>query len=96
MRDHDGVLSFAPRLPQALSRLAFRLCVRERRLLVEVRAEEATYSLLAGSSLEIVHHGDRVTVEPQRPLTAPIAAAPARDSPSQPPGRAPEHRRPTA
>ena len=96
MRDHDGVLSFAPRLPQALSRLTFRLCFRERRLLVEVRAEEATYSLLAGSSLEIVHHGDRVTVEPQRPLTAPIAAAPARDSPSQPPGRAPEHRRPTA
>lgn len=96
MRDHDGVLSFAPRLPQALSRLTFRLCFRERRLLVEVRAEEATYSLLAGSSLEIVHHGDRVTVEPQRPLTRPIAAPPARESPSQPPGRAPEHRRPPA
>ncbi|MGD0981975.1 MAG: glycosyl hydrolase family 65 protein, partial [Solirubrobacteraceae bacterium] len=94
MRDHDGILSFAPRLPRALSRLAFRLCVRERRLLVEVRPEEASYSLLAGSALEIVHHGDRVTVEPQRPLIRPIAAPPARQSPSQPPGRAPERRRP--
>ncbi len=36
MRDHDGILSFAPRLPQALTRLTFRLCVRGQRLLVEV------------------------------------------------------------
>jgi alpha,alpha-trehalose phosphorylase len=96
MRDHDGVLSFAPRLPQAISRLAFRLCFRERRLLVEVRAKEATYSLLAGSSLEIVHHGDRATVEPGLPLTRPIAAAPPREPPSQPAGRAPARRRPPA
>ena len=96
MRDHDGVLSFAPRLPQALSRLAFRLCFRERRLLVEVRAEAATYSLLAGSSLEIVHHGDRATVEPQLPLTRPIAPAPAREAPHQPRGRAPLRRAPPA
>jgi alpha,alpha-trehalose phosphorylase len=96
MRDHDGVLSFAPRLPQALSRLAFRLCFCERRLLVEVRPNHATYSLLQGTSLEIVHHGDRVTVEPELPLQRPIAALPARESPTQPPGRAPEHRRPVA
>ena len=36
MRDHDGRLSFAPRLPNHLARLAFRLCLRGRRLLVEV------------------------------------------------------------
>src|ERR1700684_1383961 len=36
MRDHDGVLSFSPRLPQALTRIAFRLCFSGRRLLVEV------------------------------------------------------------
>ncbi|HEX2703835.1 MAG TPA: glycosyl hydrolase family 65 protein [Solirubrobacteraceae bacterium] len=96
MRDHDGVLSFAPRLPQALSRLAFRLCFRERRLLVEVQADQATYSVLHGSSLELVHHGERLSVEPGQPLTRPIAAPPARESPSQPFGRAPEHRRPSA
>ena len=36
MRDHDGSLSFAPRLPERLSRLAFGLCFRGRRLRVEV------------------------------------------------------------
>ena len=63
MRDHDGILSFAPRLPQALTRLTFRLCFRGRRLLVEVGPEQATYSLLQGASLEIVHHGEKTTVD---------------------------------
>ena len=44
MRDHDGMLSFAPRLPERLTRLAFGLCFRERRLRVEVTHEEARYS----------------------------------------------------
>ena len=59
MRDHDGVLSFAPRLPQALTRLRFRLSFRGRRLLVEVKRRQATYSLLTGAALEIAHHGER-------------------------------------
>jgi alpha,alpha-trehalose phosphorylase len=85
MRDHDGVLSFAPRLPQALSRLAFRLCYRGRRLLVEIGHDKATYSLLEGSSLEIVHHGSEATVDAHSPLRRSIPA-------SQPPGRAPQRR----
>ena len=94
MRDHDGILSFAPRLPQALTRLTFRLCVRGQRLLVEVGHEQATYSLLEGSSLEIVHHGKQATVRAERALTRPIPPAPAREDPSQPPGRAPQRRAP--
>jgi alpha,alpha-trehalose phosphorylase len=93
MRDHDGILSFTPRLPQALTRLTFRLCFRGRRLLVEVGHEQATYSLLSGSSLQIVHHGKNATVDAQRPLTRPIPAPPARETLSQPSGRAPERRR---
>jgi alpha,alpha-trehalose phosphorylase len=93
MRDHDGVLSFAPRLPQALTRLVFRLCFRGRRLLVEVAHEEATYSLLEGSSLEIVHHGKGATVQAHAPLRRSIPAPPTREAPSQPPGRAPQPRR---
>jgi len=94
MRDHDGTLSFAPRLPQALTRLAFRLCVRGRRLLVEVGHEQATYSLLEGSSLDIVHHGKRATVRAHARLRRSIPEPPARETPSQPPGRAPQRRRP--
>ena len=46
MRDHDGTLSFKPRLPEALARLKFRLGYRARRLQVEVHRDRATYSLL--------------------------------------------------
>jgi len=94
MRDHDGILSFSPRLPQALTRIAFRLCFRGRRLLVDVGRAQATYSLFDGDPLEIVHHGRRVTVSTQRPLTRSIPKQRPREPPSQPAGRAPEHRRP--
>jgi alpha,alpha-trehalose phosphorylase len=94
MRDHGGILSFTPRLPQALTRLTFRLCFRGRRLLVEVEHKQATYSLLRGSSLEIVHHGKKVTVDAKRPVIRQIPSPPARETPSQPSGRAPKRRGP--
>ena len=92
MRDHDGILSFTPRLPQSLTRLAFRIGFRGRTLLVEVGRERVTYSLLKGPALEIVHHGRRATVTAQRPLGRAIPALKARDAPSQPRGRAPRRR----
>jgi alpha,alpha-trehalose phosphorylase len=51
MRDHDGSLRFAPRLPQRLSRLAFGVYVRGRRLKVEVEPQQARYSLRQGEPL---------------------------------------------
>jgi alpha,alpha-trehalose phosphorylase len=94
MRDHDGELSFMPRLPEAITGLAFRLSFRGRRLRVEVRHEQATYSLLDGSPLEITHHGERATIGSDKPLVRPIPRPPARDRPRQPAGRAPARRRP--
>ena len=46
-------LSFAPRLPEGIDRLAFHLVYRDRRLRVEVTANEATYRLLAGDPLVV-------------------------------------------
>jgi alpha,alpha-trehalose phosphorylase len=92
MRDHDGELSFGPRLPQALTRLAFRLIFRGRRLLVEVDRERARYSLLEGDPLEITHHGEPATVDRDGPLTLPVPPAVPRPAPVQPPGRAPLQR----
>ena len=66
MRDHDGNLSFAPRLPEQLTRLAFGMCFRERRLRVEVTHEEARYSLLEGPPLQVTHHGRAITVTTDR------------------------------
>src|SRR3954447_22873356 len=93
MRDYEGRLSFAPRLPPALTRLSFRLAFRGRRLQVEVCDDEATYSLTEGEPVEITHHGDRVTIEPDEPLALKIPPPPRRPEPRQPPGREPRRRR---
>jgi alpha,alpha-trehalose phosphorylase len=93
LRDHGGDLQFAPRLTSHLTRLAFRLAWRGRRLRVEVRADEASYELLQGDSLEITHHGERVTVEPGRVVRRRVPPAPSWPEPTQPQGRAPRRRR---
>ena len=94
MRDHDGVLSFTPRLPQRLTRLAFGMCFRQRRLKVEITHQAARYSLLEGAPLEIAHHGETANVTAEQPLTCAIPPPPVREAPRQPPGRAPARRRP--
>jgi alpha,alpha-trehalose phosphorylase len=95
MRDHEGSLSFAPRLPQRLSRLGFRLLFRGRRIKIEVDHRQARYTLLQGAPLEVGHHGATVTLVPDEPVTHPMPKPPARDAPAQPPGRAPARRRPS-
>jgi alpha,alpha-trehalose phosphorylase len=92
MRDHGGRLSFAPRLPEDLSRLAFRLCLREGRVTVEVDSEQASYELSSGGPLELTHHGRSFVLESGSPVTLPVPPAPDREPPPQPPGRAPRER----
>jgi alpha,alpha-trehalose phosphorylase len=94
MRDHAGSLSFTPRLPEGLSRLAFGLCFRGRRLKVEVDAQQVRYSLRDGAPLQISHHGEPISVTAEKPVTRTIPEPPARVVPTQPPGRAPVRRRP--
>lgn len=97
MRNHNGLLSFAPRLPKALSRLAFTVLVRGQRLKVEITGTSATYSVPDGFPLEIQHHGTPLKVPPLslRTVTLP-AAAHAGPVPDQPPGRRPARRSPEA
>jgi alpha,alpha-trehalose phosphorylase len=94
MRDSRGALSFAPRLPARLQRLAFRLLFRGRRIRVEVTKTVARYSLAEGDPLEISHYGKPVTITTREAVereVPPIAEGPA---PAQPPGRAPVRRGP--
>ena len=93
-RDLDGTFSFTPRLPQGLTRLAFTLFIRGRRLRVEITHAEARYALADGDPLEIVHHRQPVSLSTGHPQTRPIPAAPSRPRPGQPPGREPVSRRP--
>ena len=93
MRDHDGVLVFAPRLPPGLTRLAFVIRHRGLRLRVETDGDRATYSLSDhGASLDVVHHGERVTVVSGVPLTRPVPPPPVPPTVHQPAGRAPRAR----
>jgi alpha,alpha-trehalose phosphorylase len=98
MRDHDGMLSFAPRLPSRIGRLDFSLIWRGLRLRVSVRPTEVTYYLREGdhedgSQLPLLHHGEPLTITIGDPVTRPIPPAPAPGpEPEQPPGRAPIRR----
>jgi alpha,alpha-trehalose phosphorylase len=92
LRDHDGKLTFAPRLPPRLQRLTFRLLYRGRRILVEVTKAHATYSLLDGEPLQVAHHGQPLTLTAGRGVERAIPAAEERPAPRQPPGREPARR----
>ena len=92
MRDHGERLAFAPRLPSRLSRLTFGLLYRGRRLRVDVRPDGAHYELLDGEPLEILHHGEAVTVAPGSPQHGDIPPAARRVPPEPPPGRSPPRR----
>ncbi len=90
---YEGSLSFAPRLPDGIERLAFRILFRGRRLRVEVTATEAMYRLLDGSPLKIRHHGDEIILPADEAVTRPIPPVKAGPRPAQPSGRAPIARR---
>jgi alpha,alpha-trehalose phosphorylase len=94
MRDHHGKLTFRPRLPEALTRLQFRLTFLHRRLCVEIDHEQASYSLLKGDPLEVAHYGEPVMLSSAKPCVRPIPPLESRAAPRQPPGREPVRRRP--
>jgi alpha,alpha-trehalose phosphorylase len=95
MRDEGDTLEFAPRLPDALTRLAFSILHRGLCLRVEVTHGEAKYSLTRGAGpLHVGHHGERLQVTAAGSIVRPIPPAQEREPPSQPPGREPRRRSP--
>ncbi len=93
MRVQHGSLSFAPRLPDELERLAFHLLFQDCRLRVEVKAGEATYRQLSGPPLAVRHYGDELLLSVDSVVSRPISIVQMGPRPSQPPGRAPAARR---
>lgn len=86
---HPGRLAFVPRLPETLSRIAFTVLVRGRRLRVDVGRTNVRYALAEGEPLVVLHHGEPVTLTAGTPVDRPMPPAPARPEPQQPPGRRP-------
>lgn len=81
-------IRFAPRLPGSLSRIAFRLLFRGRRLRVEVTRKSVTYTLASGEPLEILHYEKPFTLTTERPVVRELPEVVHRPAPTQPPGRA--------
>ncbi len=88
MRAADGQLSFRPQLPPSITRLAFRLRYRDRRLLLTVARDTARYELLNGEPLTITHHGEQVLLA-EEPVVLGIPPVPFSFPLRQPEGRAP-------
>ncbi|MER7916094.1 MULTISPECIES: glycosyl hydrolase family 65 protein [unclassified Streptomyces] len=89
MRRDGERLRFAPRLPERLSRLAFHVQFRGRRLRVEIDADKTTYELLDGPPLDLRHHGDAVTVTTSEPAVRAVPPIARRAVPEQPRHRVP-------
>ncbi len=91
LRDEGEMLSFNPKLPDELTRLAFRLCYRAATIAVEIEPLHATYRLVSGDRAEFGHYGSTVQLTPDGPATLPIPKTPRREPPQQPPNRALQH-----
>jgi alpha,alpha-trehalose phosphorylase len=74
LRDRDGSLGFSPRLPDALTRLHFRLRYRGRQIAVEILPDRARYTL-SGAPLTVLHHGEELQLTESAPITRPWGAA---------------------
>jgi alpha,alpha-trehalose phosphorylase len=95
MREHDGTLSFGPKLPEGLRRLSFRLLFRGRRLRIVATPSSTTYELHEGDALELVHFGHSFTLTRSGPVVFSKSDDEYEifdDAPTQPFGRAPRHR----
>jgi trehalose/maltose hydrolase-like predicted phosphorylase len=96
LRDDEGMLSLNPHLPDALSRLRFRLRWRDFRVTVDARHDEVTYTLRDGPDgrLSIRHAGEEIVLSTHEPTTVKVQhRTPLLPPPSQPPGREPLRRR---
>jgi alpha,alpha-trehalose phosphorylase len=96
MRHSGGRLSFAPVLPQGLTRLAFRVMIKGYSLKVQVTPNSTRYELTGGEPLAISHHGEQLLIGPDHPQQRPNPRPAVRPRPGQPPGREPVRRGPTA
>ena len=92
-REHGGRLSFAPRLPSGVERIAFPLAFRGRRLRVEITPATVSYTLRGGAALKVEHWGTALELPPGEPVVAPIPEPGPVPVLRQPAGRAPERRR---
>ena len=98
LREREETLGFSPRLPQGITRLAFNVVFRGRRLHVEATPAATRYTLIEGEALELFHFAEAITVSMSESVLCQRSddemLTPTLIPPSQPAGRAPVHREP--
>jgi alpha,alpha-trehalose phosphorylase len=88
MRDYGDVLSFAPCLPSQLDGIRFRLRYQGRTLAIEIGRDQTRYRLLNGDPLDILHHGESITLDGSTVLERSCPALPHLEPIAPPHGRA--------
>ncbi|HEY0217003.1 MAG TPA: glycosyl hydrolase family 65 protein, partial [Cellulomonas sp.] len=76
MRDHEGVVSLDPRLPEVWDGLTFRITLHGVRVRVDVRHTELRLTVEEGDSADLVVRGEHVTVTSAGPVVVALAPAP--------------------
>jgi alpha,alpha-trehalose phosphorylase len=95
MRTNSDELSFAPRLPAALSKLRFRINCHGSCLQVTITHRRVRYELRGDCPpLTLRHEDERLTVRPGEPVDRGWNVPEPGPEPRQPPGREPARRRP--
>lgn len=90
MREGEDGLSFAPRLPPGITRIAFGIRVHGRVLRIEILPEQSTYRLEDGEPVTVRHFGDALELTPGEAISAPTAPLVVRgERPTQPRHRTP-------
>ena len=73
LRQYEGILCFAPALPDQWENFRFKITARGQLLDIFVDREAAVYTLLEGTGLQIKHKGELLTLLPQEPISLPLA-----------------------
>jgi alpha,alpha-trehalose phosphorylase len=89
MRDHNGQLTFAPRLPPGWKRLRFGMSWRSDHIHVDIDPTEVTYTLSGEGPATIHHHGEELVLNVDSPVTVGIPKGVIPVPVHQPHGRPP-------
>jgi alpha,alpha-trehalose phosphorylase len=73
LRDHAGVITIDPRLPQSWDGLTYRFAVRGTRVRVDVRQLELGLTVEEGDSVTVSVRGEALTVRAAEPIVVPLA-----------------------
>jgi alpha,alpha-trehalose phosphorylase len=75
MRHRGEQISFRPRMPERLNRLAFKIQVKGSTLSVSITGQEAAYTLESGDELTFLHHGETLHLGVGKSVSRPLASS---------------------